>query len=294
MHVALLGTTSNETNPQLAAAWRALGIDCDLIEPADAARCSAYEATIARLDVLPTLDGVEPGLLQLLWLERRGLTVFNSARALLQTHDKLRTAAALDRAALPHPRTWHMRAPIEALPTAPIVLKPRFGSWGRDVRLCSSEEEVAGCLTEFAERPWFRRHGVLAQEVVPSLGFDVRLVVARGRVVGAIERRPKSGEWRTNVSVGADRRPVVPDDAACVLALAAAAAVGADLVGVDLLPLGGGGYKVLELNGAVDFDADYSRDRDVYAAAAHALALIDDEQAGFLDPPLRLDGAEAV
>jgi hypothetical protein len=46
-----------------------------------------------------------------------------------------------------------------------------------------------------------------------------------------------------------------------------------DVVGVDLLPLDGG-YAVLELNGAVDFDERYSiRGRDVYDELIAALAL---------------------
>jgi hypothetical protein len=60
-----------------------------------------------------------------------------------------------------------------------------------------------------------------------------------------------------------------------MLAAAAAAAIGADLVGVDLLPLPGGGYTVIELNGAVEFDEDYSLPGgDVYRDAAAALGVL--------------------
>ena len=53
-----------------------------------------------------------------------------------------------------------------------------------------------------------------------------------------------------------------------------AAASGADLIGVDLLPLDPGGYTIVELNGAVDFNAAYSLDgQDVFAGAAAALGL---------------------
>lgn len=50
--------------------------------------------------------------------------------------------------------------------------------------------------------------------------------------------------------------------------------LGADLVGVDLLP-DGNGFTVIELNGAVDFDdPEYSMPGDnVYAAVAEALNL---------------------
>ena len=70
------------------------------------------------------------------------------------------------------------------------------------------------------------------------------------------------------MALGAERRHVDPPESGCALALAAARAVGADLVGIDLLPDGEGGYVVLELNGAVEFTQDYSlREGDVFERA---------------------------
>ena len=58
------------------------------------------------------------------------------------------------------------------------------------------------------------------------------------------------------------------------LAVAAAAALDADLIGVDLLPVPDG-YTVIEMNGAVEFDGRYSlAGEDIYAAIADALALV--------------------
>jgi hypothetical protein len=54
------------------------------------------------------------------------------------------------------------------------------------------------------------------------------------------------------------RTPADPPPQARLIALGAAAALGTDLVGVDLLPDGEGGWVVLELNGAVDFTPEYS------------------------------------
>jgi hypothetical protein len=66
-----------------------------------------------------------------------------------------------------------------------------------------------------------------------------------------------------------------PPAAARAVALAAANAVGADLVGVDLLPLRYGSYTVLELNGAVEFTVDYGLDGgDMFEDAARALGLV--------------------
>jgi hypothetical protein len=100
----------------------------------------------------------------------------------------------------------------------------------------------------------------------------VRVLVAGGRVAGAIERVAAAGEWRTNIALGGLRRPATPTPEACVLATYAAAAVAGDLVGVDLLPLPNGGHVVLEVNGAVEFTTDYSlAGRDVFEEVAKAV-----------------------
>jgi glutathione synthase/RimK-type ligase-like ATP-grasp enzyme len=97
------------------------------------------------------------------------------------------------------------------------------------------------------------------------------VVIAANDVIGAVKRVAPAGEWRTNVALGATRVRTDPSPAACELAIAAAAAIGADLVGVDLLPVGPGRHVVLELNGAVDFTPVYASGGDVYAAAMRAL-----------------------
>jgi RimK family alpha-L-glutamate ligase len=232
------------------------------------------DVAIGRLDVVPTLDGVEPGLLELLLLERAGFAVLNPARALLACHDKWRTARWLDRAGLPHPRTTVVFGDRPIILEPPVVVKPRFGSWGADVERCETHHELEATLLAVASTPWYRRHGALVQELVPSAGVDLRLVVARGAVIGAIERVARPGEWRTNTSLGAARQPVDPSREACDLAVAAARAVGGDLVGVDLLPVADGGYTVIEVNGAVDFTSEYGLGgRDALDEAAAALGL---------------------
>lgn len=267
----------NETTAALIEAWRGLDVAADLVPPLDVRRSlRPGDTVLARLDVLPTLDGVEPGLLELLLLERLGVPVLNPVAGLLAAHDKLRTARLLARARLPHPWTMHL-APGDALPrlAAPVVVKPRFGSWGVDVFRCENRDKLARYLNEIDARPWFRRHGALLQELVLPQGHDLRVVVAGGTTVGAVERVAAPGEWRTNVSLGGSRRPCVPTATASALAEAAAAAVGADLVGVDLLP-SDGGYVIVELNAAVEFNAAYSQPGcDVYEDSALALGLLE-------------------
>ena len=263
------------TNVMLVARWQSLGIPVELLEPEQAlAKLEQGDIAVARLDVLPTLDGVEPGLEVLDELAARGVRIVNDRLALLAAHDKLVTARVLEGAGIPAPKTEHLvcsSARPGMLP--PLVVKPRFGSWGEDVFRCDDERDLTRVLELIETRHWFRAQGALVQELVPPVGYDLRLLVAGSRVVGAVERVARPGDWRTNVSLGGTRRSVVPDARACTLGLRAVAATRTGLSGVDLIP-SGDGYLVLEVNGAVEFDSTYDLPAaDVYEAAARALEL---------------------
>jgi len=246
-----------------------------VLTPAQAvARLGRGDVALGRLDVLPTLDGIEPGLWALERLASCGVTVLNGRRTLMAAHDKLATAEALYASRVSHPFTVHVAQwlPLPDL-EPPIVLKPRFGSWGQDVVRCDDAEAIERSLTELRTRPWFEATGCIAQKLVAPRGYDLRIVVARGRVIGAVRRVAAPGEWRTNVALGARRETVVPPPEACAIAIAAAGAIEGDLVGVDLLPADLGTWVVLEVNGAVDFTSAYSVDDDVFAAATAALSV---------------------
>ncbi len=269
MRIAIVASPSR-TNARLthATGWPVLA-------PADAvAGLRAGDGAIGRLDVLPSLDGVEDGLWALNELAARGVRVVNSAATLLATHDKLVTARVLERAGLPHPHTRLVTHDVGCAARGAVVVKPRFGSWGTSVVRCDSRRDLDEHLRRIHGQAWFRAHGALVQDLVPPRGFDLRLVVAGGDVVGAVARVCVRGEWRTNVRLGARRLPVVPSSEAVELAVEAARAVDGGLVGIDLLPTGEQDWTILEVNGAVDFTADYSLGDDVFAAVARRIASI--------------------
>ena len=108
---------------------------------------------------------------------------------------------------------------------------------------------------------------------MPPTGRDLRLLVAGGEVVGSAARVAAAGEWRTNVSVGGHLERAEPPPEAVAEAERAARALAIDLAGVDLLPWDGG-WVVLEVNGAIDFDERYVLPgRDMYREIAQALSL---------------------
>jgi RimK family alpha-L-glutamate ligase len=285
--IAIVASRPSETNLELVREWVAFGVAAEMLAP-DAA-CEVLgpgDVAVGRIDVRSTLDGVEDGLAALAVLRRRGVSVLNGPAASLAAHDKLRTAAALAAWGVAHPRTVHLLEGQAVELELPVVLKPRFGSWGADVIRCDSEAELRSALADLADRQWFRRQGVLAQELIEPVGYDLRVLVAGGQVVGGESRIAKAGEWRTNISLGGLHCPALLPRRARTAALVAAHAVRGDFVGVDLLPRGSD-YVVIEVNGCVDFDGGHSLPgRSVFADIATAL--------GFREPgddPSRL-GAE--
>ncbi len=273
MKFAVVAHRRSATNEALVASARAWGLDSELLDPHTALMSlDPGDVALARLDVRESLDGIESGTGELERLAAGGVEVRNPPGSLIVAHDKLLTARTLRLAGLPHPHTTLLSPSLPAaVPELPVVLKPRFGSWGRDVERCTTAEELDAALVRLQQKPWFREHGALAQELVEPRGWDLRLVVAGGRVVGAACRIARGGEWRTNAALGAQVTPVEPPPIAQALALAVARAARVDLAGVDLLPTASGGFLVLELNGAVDFRPVYAPGRNVFSDVVAAL-----------------------
>jgi glutathione synthase/RimK-type ligase-like ATP-grasp enzyme len=111
------------------------------------------------------------------------------------------------------------------------------------------------------------------------------VLVAGGRVAGGVSRVAARTEWRTNISLGGHRRPTAIPIRAGALAIAAAAAISGDLVGVDLLP-DGDDYTVIEVNAAVDFNHNYSLpDTDVFTEIASAIGILPATREDTVDLP---------
>jgi tetrahydromethanopterin:alpha-L-glutamate ligase len=205
-------------------------------------------AVIVRTIAGGTFEAVTLRLGILHALRELGILVWNDARAIERCVDKSMTTFLLGRAGIPTPATWVTESKEAArkivhreLAQGPLVLKPLFGSQGRGLRLIRSvsdlpdPEEVAGVyyLQRFVavERDGFR---------------DFRLLVSQGRVIAAMMRH--AATWITNVKQGGRPIAAVVDADMKALAVRAAAAVGADFAGVDIV-YGHDGYPtVLEVN----------------------------------------------
>ena len=188
--------------------------------------------------------------------ESLGVTVFNSAAATEVCGDKWRTTLALTAAALPTPRTALGLTPDAALDALdeigyPAVVKPLVGSWGRLVVPLADRAAAEGVFEYIAALPAPASHLVYVQELIDKPGRDIRAIVVGGELLGAVYRT--GAGLRTNVALGAQTMACEPSPEIAKLAEAAAAAVDADIAGVDLIEDRDGRLLVLEVNHRVEF-----------------------------------------
>ncbi len=205
------------------------------------------DAVLARIIPSGSLEQIIFRVDALHRLEDRGMRVVNSPRTIERTVDKFWTSALLEQCGVPTPETIVCETAEEATAAfralGDVIVKPLFGSMGLGmVRV--SDEEMAFRVFRTIEQI---RGVYYLQRTIEHDGVDIRAFVLGGRVLGAIERR--SAGWRTNLARGGTARSVALPDDLSALAVRAAAAVGADYAGVDLLTGNDGTAYVLEVNG---------------------------------------------
>ena len=207
------------------------------------------DAVLARIIPGGSLEQLIYRVDALHWLENRGLRVVNSPRAIERSVDKFYTTTLLHDAGLLVPETVVCERVEDAMAAVrsmgDVVIKPIFGSLGHGmVRV--SDPDVALRVVRALDQI---RSVFYVQRAIDHSGRDLRVFVVGGRVLGAIERRAPAGEWRTNVAIGGSATAVDISPEIEQVALRAAAAVGADYAGVDVLPARDGALYVLEVNG---------------------------------------------
>lgn len=176
-------------------------------------------------------------------LELMGVRVFNSARTIEISDDKIATYQTLAAHNLPIPKT--ITAPKMFAGSAtfnpddykeaitklgyPMIIKEAFGSFGEQVYLVYNEREMHAKLTELQGKPL-----VLQEFISSSYGRDIRIHVTGEKVVASMTRHAED-DFRANVTAGGTMQPYQPTTYEKKLAIAAAQAIGAEFAGVDLL-----------------------------------------------------------
>lgn len=208
---------------------------------------------------LPTPDIVIPrigasitdyGLAVVKQFELMRVPVMNGRRAISLSRDKLRAAQFMASMKMATPPTVALRDPvgIEAmlaqLGGPPVIIKPVRGTQGVGVMLMESLESIRA----ISETMWgLGQNFVMQKFVKEAAGRDIRAFVVGRRVVAAMRRVSKKGEFRANIHRGGrGERVDLPRDFKA-LAVQAASKMGLYVAGVDLLETHDG-PMLLEVN----------------------------------------------
>jgi ribosomal protein S6--L-glutamate ligase len=206
------------------------------------------DAVIVRTMPPGTLEQVVFRMDALARLEAAGVVVLNPPKAIECAVDKYLATGKLAAAGLDVPETVvceNAEAALDAFAQlgGDVVVKPIFGSEGRGI-LRVGDPDLA--LRTF--RTLERLGAVLyLQRFVEHEGFDVRVLVLDGRVIGGM-RRHSEHDFRTNVARKARAEPHDVTDVEAEWALRASSAVGTRFAGVDLLYDRSGRCYVIEVN----------------------------------------------
>ena len=188
-------------------------------------------------------------------LAEHGVRCVNRPRAIERTIDKSWAGAVLARAGVPTPPTLVCERYDDAMEAferlgGDVVVKPLFGAMGNGI-VRIEDRDLAHRVFRALELE--RTVYYVQQTVAPAGRRDLRVLVLGGEIAGAMERTTDS--WRANIARGGRPRAVRLTDEQRALAIAAAAAVEADVAGVDMLVVPDGEILVVEVNGIPGWQA---------------------------------------
>lgn len=172
------------------------------------------------------------------------------SQALVRSRDKLRSLQVLARAGLGLPKTVftnyskNVKEIINQAGGAPVIIKLLEGTQGIGVILAETRKAAESVIEAFNNL----QARVIVQEFIKeAAGADIRAFVVDGRVVGAMKRQAKEGEFRSNLHRGGTASVIKLTDEEETAALKAAKAMSLDIAGVDLLQ-SSRGPLILEVN----------------------------------------------
>jgi ribosomal protein S6--L-glutamate ligase len=211
-----------------------------------------YDVVIPRIGASIT----NYGLAVVRQFDLTGVPVLNGAVAIARSRDKLRALQLLTLQGLDVPITVCARSPTGLDATLPLVggcpaiVKLQQGTQGIGTMIAETPQAAHALLETF----WAMGQDIVLQEYVrESKGRDVRIIVVGGKVVAAMERVAKKGEFRANLHRGGLGRRIRLPASYRKAAIRAAEVMGLEVAGVDLLA-GRRGPRILEINSSPGFE----------------------------------------
>lgn len=197
-------------------------------------RLHSIDAVIPRIGASVTLQGA--ALIK--QFEMMGVFTAAHSEALLLSRDKLKCLQNLANAGIHIPKTVFVNSSdnldqlIKAVKGVPLIIKMVESTHGTGVIIAESANAAKSTIETFIKL----KERVLLQEfIAESDGADYRALVVGNRVVGAMKRQAKEGEFRSNLHRGASSQIITLTKSEEELALKAVKIMGLNIAGVDIL-----------------------------------------------------------
>lgn len=205
-----------------------------------------YDAIIPRIGASVTFYGTAV----VRQFEMMGVFTVVKSRGLTDSRDKLRSLQLLSKSGIGMPKTVftnyskNVESIIESAGGVPVVIKLLEGTQGLGVVLADGKKAATSVLEAFNGL----KARVIVQEFIKeSGGADIRAFVVDGKVVGAMKRQGKSGEFRSNLHRGGSAQIIELTEEEEQTAIKSAKALNLGVAGVDMLQSKRGAL-VLEVN----------------------------------------------
>ncbi|REJ78157.1 MAG: 30S ribosomal protein S6--L-glutamate ligase [Acidobacteria bacterium] len=172
------------------------------------------------------------------------------SQALVKSRDKLRSMQLLSRSGLGLPKTIYSNyskdteSVVAMLGSTPIILKLLEGTQGLGIILAETKKAAQSVLEAFNG---LEARVILQEFVEEAKGADIRAFVVEGKVVGAMKRQAKEGEFRSNLHRGGSAELITLSEEEEDAAIKAARVMGLGIAGVDMLQ-SSRGPLILEVN----------------------------------------------
>ena len=178
------------------------------------------------------------------YLESIGVRVFNSSESIRICDDKSLTYLNLINKDIKMPKTvfspliyYHDISKDDEFVSYvldtfsfPFIFKECFGSFGQQVYMINSEQELRDRISKCGTWPF-----IIQEFIKESFGNDLRIYLVGDKIIGAMKRENKSGDFRANVELGGEASEYTINDAEANLAHKVKKELKLDFCGVDIL-----------------------------------------------------------
>lgn len=207
---------------------------------------SDFDAVIPRIGASITFYGAAV----VRQFEMLGVFSINESVAITRSRDKLRALQLLSRKGIGLPITSFAHSPddipdlIKMVGGPPLVIKLLEGTQGIGVVLAETQQAAESVIEAFLGM----QANIMVQEYVKEAkGTDIRCFVVDGKVIAAMQRQAKPGEFRSNLHRGGQASLTELNRDERKTAESAARIMGLNVAGVDIMR-SARGPLVLEVN----------------------------------------------